>query len=146
MVRIDTAFLHLNGCHACGGCFKTGKACAFDDDFNRYAADMETADAIIVASQVYWYSVPGLLKTFIDNIYCFMGPGKDVSGKKYALLACAGEPELNVFDGMKFCIDKSFTLMGWEKTGEVLVPACYKPGDIENTDTLERVEKLVESL
>ena len=31
---IDTTKLKLNFCHACQTCYKTGKPCTFDDDFN----------------------------------------------------------------------------------------------------------------
>ena len=32
--RFDAAFMKIGGCHACQACYKTGKACSFDDDFN----------------------------------------------------------------------------------------------------------------
>ena len=34
IVRFDAAMMKIDGCHACMTCFKTGKACSFDDDFN----------------------------------------------------------------------------------------------------------------
>ena len=34
ITRFDAAFMKIGGCHACGTCYKTGKACSFDDDFN----------------------------------------------------------------------------------------------------------------
>ena len=35
--RFDVALMNIGGCHACNSCFKTGKACSFDDDFNLIA-------------------------------------------------------------------------------------------------------------
>ena len=37
---IDTSKLKLNFCHACETCYKTGKPCSFDDDFNTIAEDI----------------------------------------------------------------------------------------------------------
>lgn len=34
VTRFDAATKNVGGCHACETCFKTGKACSFDDDFN----------------------------------------------------------------------------------------------------------------
>ena len=34
VTRFDAAMMKIGGCHACETCFKTGKACSFDDDFN----------------------------------------------------------------------------------------------------------------
>lgn len=37
VTRFDAATKNVGGCHACESCFKTGKACSFDDDFNAIA-------------------------------------------------------------------------------------------------------------
>lgn len=34
VTRFDAALKQVGGCRACETCFKTGKACSFDDDFN----------------------------------------------------------------------------------------------------------------
>ena len=44
VTRFDAAFLKIGGCHACETCFKTGKACSFDDDFNTIAPAILEAD------------------------------------------------------------------------------------------------------
>lgn len=46
--RFDAAFMKIGGCHACQTCFKTGKACSFDDDFNIIAPAIMEADAIVL--------------------------------------------------------------------------------------------------
>lgn len=58
VTRFDAAFKNIGGCHACETCFKTGKACSFDDDFNIMAQSIEEADAVIFTTPVYWYSYP----------------------------------------------------------------------------------------
>ena len=46
--RFDAAYLNIGPCHGCDTCFKTGKACTFDDDFNTVAPYIEEADAVIL--------------------------------------------------------------------------------------------------
>ena len=48
VVRFDAAMMNLGGCHACETCFKTGKACSFDDDFNIIAPEILDADAVVL--------------------------------------------------------------------------------------------------
>ena len=55
--RFDAAMMKLGGCHACETCYKTGKACSFDDDFNIIAPEILEADAIVFTMPVYWYSI-----------------------------------------------------------------------------------------
>ena len=56
--RFDAAFLNIGGCRACQTCYSTGKACSFDDDFNRIAEALLEADAVVYTMPVYWYSIP----------------------------------------------------------------------------------------
>ena len=47
VTRFDAAMMKIGGCHACETCFKTGKACSFDDDFNLIAPAVLEADALV---------------------------------------------------------------------------------------------------
>ena len=70
---IDTKVLHIGnkvirGCVACMSCKKTGK-CAFDDEVNEAATLFEKADALIVASPVYFASANATLVAFLDRLF-----------------------------------------------------------------------------
>ena len=61
--EIDTEIVYLGkdpiaGCVDCGSCFKTGK-CVFNDKVNEIIALIDTIDAIIVGSPVYFSSASG---------------------------------------------------------------------------------------
>ena len=45
--RFDVALMNIGGCHACNSCFKTGKACSFDDDFNLIAPAIMEVDTVV---------------------------------------------------------------------------------------------------
>ena len=60
--RFDAAFMKIGGCHACMTCYKTGKACSFDDDFNLIAPAILESDAVVFSMPVYWYSIPAQIK------------------------------------------------------------------------------------
>ena len=54
ITRFDAAMMKIGGCHACNSCFKSGKACIFDDDFNTIAPVILEADTILFTLPGYW--------------------------------------------------------------------------------------------
>lgn len=140
--RFDAAFMKIGGCHACQTCFKTGKACSFDDDFNLIAPAIQNADAIVYVTPVYWYSIPAQIKGVIDRIYSFCVAGKDISGKKCGLMTCCEEHDLSVMDGVRIPIERSAALLKWNMAGEVLIPGVLNEGDIDKTDGRKQAEAL----
>ena len=142
--RFDAAMMKLGGCHACETCYRTGKACSFDDDFNIIAPDILEADAIVFTMPVYWYSIPSQIKAVIDRIYSLVVGGKDISGKECALIACCEEEDLTVLDGVRIPMERTAALNKWKMVGEVLVPGVLNVGDIEKTDGCAQAAALAE--
>ena len=134
VTRFDTAMMKIGGCHACETCFQTGKACSFDDDFNRIAPAILEADAIVYTMPVYWYSIPAQIKGVIDRIYSFCVAGKDLARKECGLIACCEENDKTVLDGVRIPLERSAALLNWKMVGEVLIPGVLNIGDIEKTD------------
>ena len=142
--RFDAAFLNIGGCRACQTCYSTGKACSFDDDFNRIAEALLEADAVVYTMPVYWYSIPAQIKGVIDRIFSLVIGGKDVAGKKCALITCCEEEDATVMDGVRIPIERSAALLKWEMVGEVLVPGVFEAGDIDRTDGCRQAAALAE--
>ena len=134
ITRFDAALKNVGGCHACETCFKTGKACSFDDDFNTIAPAILDADAVVFTMPVYWYSIPAQIKGVIDKLFSFCVAGKDVAGKECAVIACCEENDMSVLDGVRSPVERSAALLKWKMVGEVLVPGVLNVGDIEKTD------------
>ena len=139
VTRFDAAMMNVGGCHACETCFKSGKACSFDDDILE-------ADDIVFAMPVYWYSIPGQIKNVIDKIYSFCVAGKDVAGKGCGLIACCEEEDMTVLDGVRMPLERSAALLKWHMIGEVLIPGVLNTGDIEKTDGCRQAAELAENL
>ena len=144
VVRFDAAFMNIGGCHACMNCYKTGKACSFDDDFNKIAPAILEADAVVYAMPVYWYSIPAQIKGVIDRIFSLVVGGKDVAGKKCGLITCCEEHDATVMDGVRIPVERSAALLKWEMAGSVLVPGVFNVGDIDKTDGCAQAAALAE--
>ncbi len=142
---IDTTKLKLNFCHACETCYKTGKPCSFDDDFNTIADDILAADALVFACPVYWYSVPSQLKAVIDKMFSFViGEKKEFFGKECALICCCEESDPAILDGVRIPFERTAALNQWTVVGEVLQPGVLSVGDIDKTDGIANAAALAE--
>ena len=139
VTRFDAAMMKIGGCRACETCYKTGKACSFDDDFNVIAPAILEADVLVFTMPVYWYSIPAQIKGVIDRIYSMVVGGKDIAGKECALIACCEEEDLTVLDGVRI-------LNKWKMIGEVLVPGVLNKGDVDKTDGCAQAAALAEKI
>lgn len=144
VTRFDAAFMKIGGCHACMTCYKTGKACSFDDDFNIIAPSILDADAVVFTMPVYWYSIPSQIKGVIDRLFSLVVGGKDIAGKKCALITCCEEHDNSVMDGVRIPIERSAALLKWDIVGEVLVPGVLNVGDIQHTDGCSQAAALAD--
>ena len=134
VTRFDAAEMRVGGCHACETCYKTGKACSFDDDFNAVAPAILDADAVVFTMPVYWYSIPAQIKGVIDKMFSLVVGGKDFAGKECAVIACCEEEDMSVLDGVRVPMERTAALLKWNMVGEVLIPGVLNVGDIEKTD------------
>lgn len=146
VTAVDTYALRIGGCMGCGQCYKNGQACYFNDDFDKIAPLLMEADAIVLASPLYWFAFPAKLKAMIDKWTAFTRQGRDFSGKTAALLACSGLDEKGIFTGMEYTFDTAMRLLNCHVAGKVLIGGVYPVGAIGNTDGEAQAAELVERL
>ncbi len=115
---VDVLDLNFCGCNGCGECEKTGE-CTIEDDLTPIYKLLDEADAVIVAAPVYFYSVPGQLKLFIDRFQArwakryVLGiePKRTRPG---GLISIAGSSGERVFDGVVMPIKYFMKVQGIE--------------------------------
>lgn len=132
--RFDAAFMNVGGCHACMTCYKTGKACSFNAELDAVTTSILESDAVVFTMPVYWYSIPAQIKGVIDCLFSLVVGGKQVAGKKCALITCCEEEDPTVMDGVRIPMERTAALLKWDMAGEVLVPGVLNEGDIDKTD------------
>ncbi|MBM4135911.1 MAG: flavodoxin family protein [Nitrospira sp.] len=62
--------MNIMPCQNCGGCDETG-VCVYEDDMTQIYDAIRTADRIILASPIFFFSVSAQLKIMIDRCQCF---------------------------------------------------------------------------
>ena len=95
---------------------------------------------------VYWYSIPSQIKGVMDRIYSFCVAGRDIAGKRCALITCCEEHDPTVMDGVRIPVERSAALLKWEMAGEVLIPGVLDEGDIAKTDGCHQAAELAHKL
>lgn len=106
---IDTEILYLGkkpvaGCIACGKCRETGK-CVFDDKVNEVIDKLDSIDAIVVGSPVYYAGPSGQLTAFLDRLF-YSGGGRMAGKLGASVVSCRRGGASAAFDRL----NKYFTI------------------------------------
>lgn len=96
--KVETFYLNgmdIRPCQACMKCQKPGaKTCAIRDDMQVLYPKMNEADALVIASPVYWFSLSAQTKTFIDRWFAVGVEERNIfRGKPVALLLSYGDTD-----------------------------------------------------
>lgn len=106
---IETEILYLGkkpvaGCIACGKCSELCK-CIFDDQVNDVIARLDTFDAIVLGSPVYYAAASGQITSFANRL--FYAGGHHMAGKLgAAVVSCRRGGASSTFDQL----NKYFTI------------------------------------
>jgi len=130
----------INYCTGCGFCVDNDyTACAQKDDMKEILDKMQEADTIVFSTPIYFYSMAGQLKTFIDRIcarythlvnkeFFYIMTAADAS--KGAIQYALGE-----FKGLMACLN------GPKEKGYLFAGGVWKKGEIHNTDYLKQAHE-----
>lgn len=137
--KIRIAEQDINYCTGCGVCFETG-ACAQADDMAELLEKLAGADVVVMATPVYFYTMCGQMKTFIDRVCPAYRSIKDKD--MYFILAAAEtnlaamERTVEGFRGFTSC------LTGIREKGVVYGVGAWHIGDINKSPAMQQAFKL----
>lgn len=94
--RVESFYLHkmkISPCTACDKCHAADdRFCIIKDDMRKLYPKIIAADALILASPIYFFTVSAQLKLFMDRCYALGGPsGYRFKGKKIAIALTYGD-------------------------------------------------------
>ena len=87
---VDKIYLHgrnIAPCRACYACRKpNSRGCAIDDDMQPIYKKLIEADAWVIASPVYWFTMSAQTKLFLDRCFALLaGKNNAFAGKRIAI-------------------------------------------------------------
>ena len=142
--EVETLFLHgleINPCRGCDTCKKQdSKGCAVKDDMQEIYPKLIQADAWVIASPVYWFTMSAQTKTFMDRCYALTAYAENpFAGKRIAIAMSYGDAD-PVRSG---CVNALRTFQdAFRYTGSKIVGMVYgsatEAGEIANNKALMR--------
>ncbi len=144
---VEQVFLkdkNINYCIGCGACVSNKGVCVQKDDMVELREKMLEADAIVMATPVYFYSMCGQLKTFIDR-NCFFYTQVENKDFYFIMTAAENEPTtmegtLKEFEGYLNCVENP-TLKGTISAGGV-----WQIGDVKSTKYMQEAYEMGKSI
>jgi multimeric flavodoxin WrbA len=94
--EVESFYLHnmdIRPCDACDTCHETG-VCVLMDDMQVLYPRLRKADAIIIASPIYWFTMNAQTKLFIDRWYALeSSQGNALKGKQFGIILTYGDTD-----------------------------------------------------
>lgn len=138
--KIRVAEKNVGYCKACYYCKNSGGKCVINDDMAEILDEIIKADAIVLSSPVYFYSIDAQLKTVIDrtvarwlevkdkDFYYIMTAADDTKSSMETTLAC--------FRGYADCVE------GAKECGVIYGTGVYEKGEISNSPAILQAYQL----
>ena len=93
--------LDIRACDACDLCKDPGSSCAVEDDMQPLYPKLAGADAIVLASPVYWFTFSAQLKLCMDRWYAFQSSQwQELQNKPFGIILTYGDTDLYTSGGI----------------------------------------------
>jgi len=153
--EVESFYLHdmnIQTCTACDACREeTDSDCVIDDDMEALYPKIRQADAMVIASPIYWFTVSAQTKLFMDRWYAFGGPQEEYAafaGKRIGLVLTYADLDPFVSGAVNALrtFQDAFDYVGAEIVGMVYGSAS-EAGEIRNNrDLMEKAYQLGKQL
>jgi multimeric flavodoxin WrbA len=141
--QVEKIFLKekkINYCTGCGACYNRGNGCSQKDDMENMLNKMIDADVIVMATPVYFYTMNGQMKTFIDRT---CSRYTDINNKEFYFIVTAADDNkalmtrtIEEFRGFLYCLE------GATEKGIIYGTGAWQVGDIKNKPVMEEAYKI----
>jgi multimeric flavodoxin WrbA len=135
--------MNIAPCRHCDGCLAEGE-CVVKDDMWLIYPEIESLDAIVLASPIHFYGVTAQAKAMIDRCQAFWAR-KYVLKRRIAaekrkgvFVSVGGTKFLDLFEHAKAVVKNLFLVIDVEYWGELLLRSVDRRGDINEHPTALR--------
>ncbi|NTU59025.1 MAG: flavodoxin family protein [Chlorobiaceae bacterium] len=135
--QVEKIFLknkQINYCTGCGSCFNGSKSCPQKDDMAEILEKMIAAEVIVMATPVYFYTMCGQMKTFIDRTCARY---TEISDKEFYFIVTAAvdstpamQRTIEEFRGFTSCLENP------REKGIIYGTGAWNIGDIRKSKAM----------
>ena len=142
--KILVADKKIEYCNACYYCQRSGGFCAKKDDMPIILDKITSADVIVMASPVYFYSINAQMKALIDRC---VAKWLDIKNKEFYYIMTAAENSSSVADCALECF-RGFAacLEGSKEMGYICASGVYEAEDVQTTDYMNKAYEMGKSV
>ena len=132
----------VHGCLGCGACRRNGGTCVQKDDMQGIYEKWLAADAVVLASPVYFYTWTSQMKAALDRTFAIEQKVKDTA---FYLISAGAAPSE---DYMKPMLDDFRSYIGCFRAGGngeggyVFGLGAGAPGDVDGSDAAQRAYRM----
>jgi multimeric flavodoxin WrbA len=151
--EVETVFLHgmnISPCQSCYACQKPDSTgCAIDDDMQQIYRKIIAADALVVASPVYWFTMSAQTKLLLDRCFGIFAYDKGAfAGKQIVVAMSYGDTDpftSGCVNALRTFQD-AFRYVGARIAGMVYGSALEAGEISSNRDLMQNAEELGKKL
>ncbi len=153
--EVERVYLHGLNIKPCQGCYacqaEDSKGCVIDDDMQDVYSKVAKADALIIASPVYWFTMSAQTKIFMDRCIALYSENNEESrlyGKKIAIAMTYGDKDAfssGCVNALRTFQD-IYNFVGSDITG-IVHGSAEEPGEIaDNAELMQDAQTLGKEL
>jgi multimeric flavodoxin WrbA len=137
---VETVYLHGLNIQPCDGCYfcqDTG-VCAIEDDMQALYPKLRQADAIVIASPVYWFTFSAQVKLCVDRWLALeTSDGNELRGKQIGIVLTYGDANVVASGGINaiHTFESMFAYIGAEIVG-VVHGTANRAGEVKEQPAL----------
>ena len=102
--QVESIYLHgldIRTCDACDLCQEPGSGCVIEDDMQPLYPKLAEADAIVLASPIYWFTFSSQLNLCMDRWYTFQSSRyQEIKDKPFGIILTYGDTDLYTSGGI----------------------------------------------
>ena len=146
--KVESVYLHgmdIQPCDACDVCRDGYEGCIIEDDMQSLYPKITDADAIVIASPIYWFSISAQTKLCIDRWYAMESEDWDgLRGKQLGIVLVYGDTDLYTSGGINaiYTFESLARYVGMEITGMVYGTAEHLGDAEKQPELMEKAFKL----
>lgn len=144
--------LRFSPCQECGGCAQSG-SCVIQDDMQIVYRKLAEAQSLILASPIFFGSLPAQVKAMIDRYQCLwqakyvLGKKETSPAKKGGLILVSAANKDKFFQNAESIVKNFFAVLNIEVTGKLYCPNIDSKAKIlDYPDYLNQAFKLGENI
>ena len=130
--RFDAAFQDVHPCIGCDKCLRTGECTFAADDMKLLNPHLLAADAVVVVSPVYSFTINAQLKAVIDRFYA--NNDALMGGKKAVLITAMADEAMDSALAGNEMFRQMTGYLNWENAGVLNASGASTAADLTKAD------------